>query len=287
MRGKQTFLIMNGFILNEPIEAWVRFFRHFFQALCISEFFPSEIGQGGCSLIFAPGEDARDQLLKRGISPANILVTGVPRFAGLVEQVLRETERGDISQNHISRGKIRFLYLLGAWDWHANELGMYAEWENIKALDAFAAENRKQFSCVVRVHPRSSQYEISRVKSLDNLNIENLENDLSASLSTTDIAGAIFSTGLLEAIALQKIAVIFDPAHFLPVSAKDTYLEYGMIVVEKMGQFDTLITRLVEAPMSSRDIFQNEVKAFFKFIHPNSIKSAEIIAERIKKELAE
>jgi hypothetical protein len=91
----------------------------------------------------------------------------------------------------------------------------------------------------------------------------------------------------LEAIALQKIAVIFDPAHSLPVSANDRLVEYGMIIVERMSQFDVIIDQLGEAPSTSRELIQDEAKAIFKFIYPNTIESAKVIAERIKTEIAE
>jgi hypothetical protein len=283
-RGGIAFMVMSGFILNEPSSGWIQLAKRSFQIAGLSEFFYSEVGEGKCNIIFAPGQDAGDQLVRRGIPLERILITGVPRFADLARQVKDHQNKSITIEGQKEISGIEFLYLMGAWGWHANDRGWRAECRNLEVLQNVIDKFPNSIALTVRVHPRSKEEEISFVKSLQNASISYANAPLQASMLKADIVGAIFSTGLLEAIALKKIPLILDLTHYLQNDVREKLVSYGLIVIDSVDGLHQFLRQLLSSRELGNMISRNASAAFFHFIHADTVDSIDVITRTILRE---
>jgi hypothetical protein len=161
-------------------------------------FLPSDIGLSPVDLVMVVGEHSAAALRQRGAMARAIDATGLPRWP---EQ---STEPGPDRVR-------RVLYLTGAFDWHARQESAVAQRHDVERLAAACAELGLEL--VVRVHPRDDRtaWAATGVRVSD-------EPSMHADIAAADLVLSMVSTGLLEAIALRRIArpliLADDPAAY-------------------------------------------------------------------------
>jgi hypothetical protein len=283
--GKKTYLLLNGLIIAEEQNTLKENFRRIISSIGLSELFPSEIGQGGCSKIFVPGEYVRQQLIKRNLPRENIFVTGIPRFGPLAERMMNASS---IKTKHaIERQKSIYsiMYLMGAWDWHRDFLRSEQEWLQLQQLDEIIGRWSDKVSLTIRTHPRSSQREIDRLGGLYHAAVTDAVQSLEESITSVDAILAVVSTGLLEAIAAQKLAIIIDLNCILHEDALEPFRQAGIVCVTEIADFEFLVDQIVHKHLLIRSLWKREENAFRIFVSAKSVNSHLSITDIIENDL--
>ena len=194
--GRRTALLIDGMISNyrEQISHSRRLLRQAGRVLNrthLATLLPSEIGMSPVDQVFVIGPHSADVLRSRGAPADEIIATGLPRFPE--EEVVAP------------RGPVReLLYLTGAYRWHGAEHLDAAQVADVRMLGELAAEVGSRLA--VRVHPRDDPAAYGAY--VDNIHsaIRPIREDIAAS----DVVLSIASTGLLEAIALGRVAMTWS-----------------------------------------------------------------------------
>jgi len=283
--GKKSYLLLNGLIIAEEQNTLKENFRRIISSIGLSELFPSEIGQGGCSKIFVPGEYVRQQLIKRNLPSENMFVTGIPRFGPLAESMMNASS---IKTEHaIERQKriYSIMYLMGAWDWHREFFRSEQEWLQLQQLDEIIGRWSDKVSLTIRTHPRSSQREIDRLGGLYHAAVTDAVQSLEESITSVDAILAVVSTGLLDAIAAQKLAIIIDLNCILQEDALEPFREAGIVCVTEIADFEILVDQIVHKPLLISSLWKSEENAFWKFVSAKSVNSHLSITDIIENDL--
>jgi len=271
--GKKSYLVMNGLIFAEEQNTLKESFRRIISSLGLSELFPSELGQGRCSKIFVPGEYVLQQLIKRNLPSEKISVTGIPRFSQIARRMVSHSQI--MPKEELEGQKIKFIimYLLGAWDWHGEFYRSEKEWMQLQQLDEIIGTLGDEVALKIRIHPRSSQREIGRLDDLNHASVTDAEHSLEESILTVDAVIAVFSTGFLEAIAAQKLAIVCDLTGILREDAIETFRKTGLACVTEITEFELLVNQIIHKPRFINSLWKREEDAFWMFVSANSVKS--------------
>jgi len=191
-RGRQAAVLLDGMISNyrETVSLPRRALRHAGRMLAysnIGSMFPSEIGMSPADRMFVIGTHSAEVLRRRGASAREIIATGLPRFP----------EEGAAGR----RTPARLLYLTGAFGWHGSPHLHAAQIEDVRLLGALASE--VGYRLTVRVHPRDD----SRAYQPSSHAVVSAARPLRDEINDTDIVLSLASTGLLEAIAIGRVAL--------------------------------------------------------------------------------
>ncbi len=283
--GKKSYLVMNGLIFAEEQKKLKENFRRIISSFGLSELFPSELGQGRCSKIFVPGEYVLQQLIKRNLPSEKISVTGIPRFSHLARRMASHSQIMSEEAFEGQKKKFIMMYLLGAWDWHGEFYRSEKEWMQLQQLDEIIGRWGDEVALKIRIHPRSSQREIDRLDDLDHVSVTDAGQSLEESILSVDAVVAVFSTGFLEAIAAQKLAIVCDLTGILLEDALETFRKTGLACVTEITELELLVDQIVHKPLSIRSLWKREEDAFWMFVSANSINSHISITDIIENDL--
>lgn len=191
--GRRTALLIDGIISNyrERIPYSRRALRQAGRVLNrtrLASFLPSEIGMSPVDQIFVIGPHSADVLRSRGAPAGEIIATGLPRFP----QEEPIAPRGTVRQ---------LLYLTGAYGWHGAEHLDAAQVDDVRALKRLSDEIGSRL--VVRVHPRDDLAAYGAHVDA----IHTADRPIREDIGNSDVVISIASTGLLEAIALGRVAM--------------------------------------------------------------------------------
>ena len=283
--GKKSYLLMNGLIIAEEQNQMKENFRRIISSFGLSELFPSELGQGGCSKIFVPGEYVLSQLIKRNLPREKISVTGIPRFSQVARRMVSQSQIMPEVALEGHKKKFIIMYLLGAWDWHGEFYRSEQEWMQLQQLNEFMGRWSDKVSLTIRIHPRSSQREIDRLDNLNHATVTDAVQSLEESITSVDAILAVVSTGLFEAIADQKLAIIIDLNCILHEDALEPFRKAGMVCVTEISDFEFLVDQIIHKPRYLNSLWKREEDAFRMFVSVNSINSHLSITDIIEDDL--
>ena len=192
-RGRRTALLIDGMISNyrERIPYSRRVLRQAGRLLNrtrLASFLPSEIGMSPVDQVFVMGPHSADVLRSRGAPAGEIIATGLPRFPQEEPVAPRGTVR-------------RLLYLTGAYGWHGAEHLDAAQVDDVRTLKRLSDEIGIRL--VIRVHPRDDPAAYGA--HIDA--IHTADRPIREDIGNSDVVLSIASTGLLEAIALGRVAM--------------------------------------------------------------------------------
>jgi len=283
--GKKSYLVMNGLIFAEEKNSLKENFRWIISSFGLSELFPSELGQGRCSKIFVPGDYVLQQLIKRNLPSEKISVTGIPRFNHIARRMVSQSQFMPKESIKGQKNKYIFMYLLGAWDWHGEFNRSEKEWMQLQQLDEIIGRWGEEVTLKIRIHPRSSQREIDRLDDLNHASVTDARQSLEESVLSVDAVVAVFSTGFLEAIAAQKLAIVCDLTGILLEDAVETFRKTGLACVTEITEFELLVDQIIHKPLFLRSLRKTEEDAFWMFVSANSVNSHVSITDIIENDL--
>ena len=140
-------------------------------------------------------------------------------------------------------------------------------------------------SLTIRIHPRSSQREIDRLDNLNHATVTDAVQSLEESITSVDAILAVVSTGLFEAIADQKLAIIIDLNCILHEDALEPFRKAGMVCVTEISDFEFLVDQIIHKPRYLNSLWKREEDAFWMFVSVNSINSHLSITDIIEDDL--
>ena len=192
-RGQRTALLIDGMLSTYQHDAssFRRMLRRAGRALngtSLGALLPSEIGMSPVDSVFVVGPHSAEVLRSRGAPAAEVIATGLPRFP----------EEEPVLPRHPSR----LLYLTGAYGWHGADHLDAAQVADVRMLGDLATEMGLELT--VRVHPRD---DVASYQAIGHEVLKAAGRPLGEQMREADVVLALASTGLLEAIALGRVAL--------------------------------------------------------------------------------
>lgn len=279
-RGRPTYLITNGMLFHVPVSRGRELVRKGISAMGGSHLFFSEIGQGGCSLVFAMGQHSRGELVKRGIPEERIVVSGAPRMAAIVERMRSAPPR--FLENLEGSRPLKLLFLMGAWDWHGLSAQGSLEYANLRALNDLAPSFKGRLRFEARLHPRSSQREAGRVRALDHVRVTPASVPFHDHLRSAGVVLSQGSTGAFEALALGRMAMHLDLFGVQPVWIERAFRNAGLWCVRTRPELSAALAALARDRTVLAVHAERAVSAFWFFISERSPEAAFLIASRVR-----
>ncbi len=282
-RHKPAYLVINGLHFSRSESGLQTAVRRLLARLHYNHLFFSELGQGMCHRVFAPGDHSRLELMKLGVPAERIDVTGSPRFASTIRPEL-DLER-QILDRLVRSEPLRLLYLMGAWEWHGLFEEMNREMAQLEHCAELAQRWPGRFELLVRLHPRSSEAEKKQLESISKIRILSAERPLRDDLKTSDVVLAVASTGLLEAIALGRLVLVVDlfgVGHALNLRA---FEERGMWVSRDAQALRSAFERILSPDEGLERRVCDEVGSLWHFVSKNTPDATSRILDRIRADL--
>lgn len=282
-RRRPAYLVISSLNFSFPEARLKTALRRLLARLRLNHLFPSEIGQGMCDRIFAPGEHSRRQLLELGVPGERIEVTGAPRFAPLLES--HPDREREIGRRLGAAGPLRLLYLAGAWEWHGLDGLGRRELAQLGSCAEAAGRRADRLHLSARLHPRSSAAERRRLESIPGLRVLTAERPLRDDLEGSDVVLAAASTGLLEALAMGRLVLLVDLAGMGEKVHLRDFEGAGMWTVREPEALRRAFQEMLEpGPELARRI-REEVASLSHFLAPETPRASQRIADRIRSDL--
>jgi hypothetical protein len=188
---------------RDPFRRSVFIFRH----LAKRFYRARSIGHGGCTRIAVSGDFARDLLIRQGISPDNVIVTGQPRFDSAVSQNGEKDTL--IRQLESTRGKKIVLYLPD----HAAGHKLKSYSSHLEAVTTVVTSCRQLPEALLVVKPHHGQSSESYKSIVEGLGYSALiynGSNLHDLIRASDVVITGISTSGLETLALDKPLIIMS-----------------------------------------------------------------------------
>jgi len=216
---------------------------------------PGDIGFGGCDLIFVMGQHVKDVLISKGLRGSRIIVSGLPRFSYIFSDEFKETQRQSISNNK----SFDMLFLPGSFLWHHDRIGHEKQQYQLKELVQLTKILGENYRLFIKIHPREDDKFYDWICENDQIKILPKDFDLYDAIRRASIVLTVMSTGMFEAIALKRIAVVLEfplmkqsrksilnPAAYEPILTVDTLNALKNLVLEvskNQDYYDELLAK--------------------------------------------
>jgi hypothetical protein len=237
--------------------------------LNIDYFAFSTVGQSKSGQVYVVGQSTKDVLVHQGVNPNKVLVTGVPRFD--IQNLVPATSNVK-----------KILYLSSAFAWHNFHEYDLAQKNDICQLTEFFANSEYEFN--IKIHPREQEIDYEwLVGKYDNINVIN--GDLKEKIESHDLIISPFSTGLLESIALGKLAISYTKA-FKEYKIKKLFINLkGFIHITSLTQLQEILSKITVDESFYECLYQQELDAFRYVFYKGNTTASEIIAKNIVSKL--
>jgi len=240
---------------------------------------PGDIGFGGCDLIFVMGQHVKDVLVSKGLKGSRIVVSGLPRFAYLFGDKFKKTERPSIT----NKKPFDMLFLPGSFLWHHDRIGHERQQHQLKELVKLVKILGKNYRLFIKVHPREDEKFYDWISENDQIKILSKDFDLYDAMHEASIVLTVMSTGMFEAIALRRIAVVLEfplmkqsrksilnPAAYEPI-----------LTVDSPNALKNLILEVSKNQKSYDDLLEREIGILDYYIDPKTPHAAGVAARQI------
>lgn len=240
---------------------------------------PGDIGFGGCDLIFVMGQHVKDVLISKGLMGSRIIVSGLPRFSYIFSDEFKKSKRQSVP----NKKSFDMLFLPGSFLWHHDIVGHEKQQLQLKELVKLVKILGKNYRLFIKIHPREDEKFYDWISANDQIKILPKDYDLYEAIREASIVLTVMSTGMFEAIALQRIAVILEfpimkqsrksilnPAAYEPILTVDTPKSLKNLVLEvskNQNCYDDLLAK--------------EIGILDYYIDPKTPYAAEEVAREI------
>ena len=240
---------------------------------------PGDIGFGGCDLIFVMGQHVKDVLISKGLRGSRIVVSGLPRFSYIFSDEFKKNQGQSVS----NKKSFDMLFLPGSFLWHHDIIGHEKQQYQLQELVKLTKILGKDYRLLIKIHPREDEKFYDWISENDQIKILPKDFDLYRAIDDASIVLTVMSTGMFEAIALQRIAVVLEfplikqsrksilnPAAYEPI-----------VTVYTPNALKNLVLEVSKNQSCYDDLLAKEIGILNYYIDPKTPYAAEEIAREI------
>ncbi len=226
--------------------------------------------------IFCLGESDY-QLLKSMDLDGEIHNFGVPGFNYLFSE--NRSPKPSLNQNEVRR----LLYLTGSFSWHRSSKDAYQK-EALLELADLVQYLGPPYRLMVKVHPRENLEDYAWLTGYKCVDI--VMGKIDEAIEQAYIVISIVSTGLLEAIKKNKIAISLMTGFPENDIFWDLSREISFIPSLRNGKDLAIFLEEIDSPQNYDTLLQRQKEGVDFFISPSTPSSAENISQLIIEELS-
>jgi hypothetical protein len=240
--------------------------------------FPNRPAGSPCDRLFVMGERNKEAFVEQGVPPERVFVHGMPRFANLFDR--------DPSSDRERPEQSRILYVTGSFAWHGETEGHHLQQRQlhqiVDVLEEQPAATRPEFA--LKVHPREDAGYYDWMRDREVVTVIPAEEDLYPCIQRSTAVASICSTVAYEAVLQDRISILtrFPQPVDLPLGK----MHEDFVEVKSAKGFLDLVAGLDERPDVYDDMLARQRRNAERVIDPDTPRSAKLIAENIRRYLA-
>lgn len=233
-------------------------------------------GACGCSMVSVFGDTTKDLLIKRGVSPARIKVTGAPGYDRVI--IDKEWKGSFIDKPVFCKDRPNIIW--------ANEIMEFEPIQKrygISSLEQYFKNvfymlgNLKEYNFLVKLHPDNSKELFEKIWKIDqHKNIQVIQDcQMLDLLRSADGFIASHSTTILEALLMRVPVAIIDFFSYPSSYLFQKEIREFVILIKRIDDIGKAVKQLLERKTS---IYNNN--RFEKYLHDNLYQIDGMASER-------